>query len=335
MNISRSVSRLLSTSILTWVAFTFALTSAQLVAAQSLPPALYSGLQWRLIGPFRAGRVVAVSGVPGSHREFFFGGVDGGVWKTTDAGTVWQPVFDHAPVASIGSIAVSDSDPNIMYAGTGESDIRSDLASGDGVYRSEDGGATWKHVGLTDSQQISRVLVDPNDANTVYVGVLGHAYGPSDERGVYKSTDGGQHWQRVLDKGPDVGIADLAMAHAKPNILFAATWNAHRPPWSTYPPVEGPGNGLDRTTDGGATWTQMTGHGLPAGKWGRTGIAVSADGSRVYATIVCPGHSGLYRSDDGGDTWTLVNADSRLTSRAWYFSSLAIDPGQRGRSIHS
>ena len=326
MNISRSVSRLLSTSILTCVAFTSRLTSAQLVAAQSLPPALYSGLQWRLIGPFRAGRVVAVSGVPGSHREFFFGGVDGGVWKTTDAGTVWQPVFDHAPVASIGSIAVSDSDPNIMYAGTGESDIRSDLASGDGVYRSEDGGATWKHVGLTDSQQISRVLVDPNDANTVYVGVLGHAYGPSDERGVYKSTDGGQHWQRVLDKGPDVGIADLAMAHAKPNILFAATWNAHRPPWSTYPPVEGPGNGLDRTTDGGATWTQMTGHGLPAGKWGRTGIAVSADGSRVYATIVCPGHSGLYRSDDGGDTWTLVNSDSRLTSRAWYFSSLAIDP---------
>ena len=326
MNISRSVSRLLSTFIVTCAAFLSAATPAPMVAAQSLPPALYSGLQWRLIGPFRAGRVVAVSGVPGSHRKFFFGGVDGGVWKTTDAGTVWQPVFDHAPVASIGSIAVADSDPNIMYAGTGESDIRSDLASGDGVYRSDDAGSTWKHVGLADSQQISRILVDPNDANTVYAGVLGHAYGPSDERGVYKSTDGGQHWQRVLDKGPDIGIADLAMAHAKPNILFAATWNAHRPPWSTYPPVEGPGNGLYRTIDSGATWTQMTGHGLPAGNWGRTGIAVSADGSRVYATIVCPGHSGLYRSDDGGDSWTLVNSDSRMTSRAWYFSSIAIDP---------
>ena len=319
MNISRCVSRFLAPLL-------SALTIAPLVAAQSLPPALFSGLQWRLIGPFRAGRVVAVSGVPGSHREFFFGGVDGGMWKTTDAGTVWQPVFDHAPVASIGSVAVADSDPNVMYAGTGESDIRSDLASGDGVYRSEDGGSTWKHIGLTDSQQISRILVDPNDANTVYVGVLGHAYGPSDERGVYKSTDAGQHWQRVLDKGPAVGIADIAMARSKPDVLFAATWNAHRPPWSTYPPIEGPGNALYRTSDGGATWTQMTGHGLPTGSWGRTGIAVSADGNRVYATIVCPGHSGLYRSDDGGDTWTLVNTDDRLTGRAWYFSSLAIDP---------
>jgi photosystem II stability/assembly factor-like uncharacterized protein len=326
MNISRSVSRFPSAFVVACAAFLSALTSARFVAAQSLPPALYSELQWRLIGPFRAGRVVAVSGVPGSHREFFFGGVDGGVWKTTDAGTVWQPVFDHAPVASIGSIAVADSNPNVMYTGTGESDIRSDLASGDGVYRSDDGGATWKHVGLANSQQISRVLVDPNNSSTVFVGVLGHAYGPSDERGVYKSTDAGQHWQQVLDKGPDVGIADIAMAHAKPNILFAATWNAHRPPWSIYPPIEGPGNGLYRTTDGGATWTQITGRGLPEGTWGRTGIAVSADGNRVYATIVCPGHSGLYRSDDGGDTWALVNTDPRLTSRAWYFSSLAIDP---------
>jgi photosystem II stability/assembly factor-like uncharacterized protein len=326
INISRSFSRSLSTLAFVGAVLISALNSTPPLAAQSLPPALYSGLQWRLIGPFRAGRVVAVSGFPGSHRKFFFGGVDGGVWKTTDAGTVWHPVFDHAPVASIGSIAVADSDPNVMYVGTGESDIRSDLASGDGVYRSDDGGSTWKHVGLADSQQISRVLVDPNEANTVYAGVLGHAYGPSDERGVYKSTDGGQHWQRVLDKGPGVGIADIAMAHAMPNILFAATWNAHRPPWSTYPPVEGPGNGLYRTTDGGATWTRLTGHGLPDGSWGRTGIAVSADGSRVYATVVCPGHSGLYRSDDGGDNWTLVNSDERLTSRAWYFSSLAIDP---------
>ncbi len=306
-----------------WIA---ALASASSVAAQSLPPALFNGLQWRLIGPFRAGRVVAVSGVPGSHREFFFGGVDGGVWKTTDAGTVWQPIFDHAPVASIGAISVAPSNAKVIYVGTGESDIRSDLASGDGMYRSNDGGATWKHIGLSDSQQISRILVDPTHANSVYVGVLGHAYGPSDERGVYKSTDGGAHWQRVLDKGSDVGIADIAMAMDKPKILFAATWNAHRPPWSTYPPIEGPGNALYRTTDGGANWTQLAGHGLPQGTWGRTGIAVSADGSRVYATIVCPGHSGLYRSDDGGDNWTLVNTDSRLTSRAWYFSSLAIDP---------
>ncbi|MBT9333240.1 WD40/YVTN/BNR-like repeat-containing protein [Paracidobacterium acidisoli] len=295
-------------------------------AAQSLPPQLFSGLRWRLVGPFRAGRVVAVSGVPGGDGTFYFGGVDGGVWKTTDAGTVWQPVFDHERAASIGALAVAPSDPKVIYAGTGESDIRSDLASGDGVYRSEDGGATWKHIGLEDSRQISRILVDPNDARTVYVGVLGHAYGPNAERGVYKSTDGGDHWQRVLDKGPDTGIADIAMATNKPQILFAATWNAHRSTWSTYAPLEGPGDGLYRSIDGGATWTEIAGHGLPDGHWGRTGIAVGADGRRVYVTIDCPGHSGLYRSDDGGDTWSLVNADPRLTSRAWYFSALAIDP---------
>lgn len=294
--------------------------------AQTLSPNLFNGLRWRLVGPFRAGRVVAVTGVPGSDGTFYFGGVDGGVWKTTDAGTVWKPIFDKEPVASIGALAVAPSDPKVIYVGTGESDIRSDLSSGDGLYRSDDAGATWKYIGLRDSRQISRILVDPSDAKTVYVGVLGHAYGPSDERGVYKSKDGGEHWQRVLDKGPDVGIADLAMATARPDFLVAATWNAHRPPWSTYPPLEGPGNGLYRSSDGGAHWEKLSGHGLPAGTWGRTGVAVSADGQRVYATIYCPGHSGLYRSDDGGDNWTLVNGDSRLTSRAWYFNSLAIDP---------
>ncbi len=299
---------------------------AAVAPAQTLSPSLFNGLQWRLLGPFRAGRVVAVSGFPGSNSSFLFGGVDGGVWKTTDAGTVWQPIFDQQSVASIGALAVAPSDPDVIYAGTGESDIRSDLSSGDGVYRSGDGGSTWKHVGLADSRQISRILVDPKDARTVYVGALGHAYGPNDERGVYKSTDGGEHWQRVLDKGPAVGIADLAMATAKPRILFATTWNAHRSTWSTYAPLEGPGNGLYRSTDAGEHWTAITGHGLPDGTWGRAGIAVSADGRRVYATVDSAGHSGLYRSDDGGDSWTLANADPRLTSRGWYFNSLAIDP---------
>ena len=294
--------------------------------AQELSPQLFNGLRWRLVGPFRAGRVVAVSGVPGSDKDFFFGGVDGGVWKTADAGTVWQPIFDQEPVASIGALAVAPSDPKVIYVGTGESDIRSDLASGDGMYRSDDGGATWKHIGLDDSRQISRILVDPADARTVYVGALGHAYGPNDQRGVYKSTDGGDHWQRVLDKGPDVGIADIAMATSQTQVLFATTWNAHRPPWSTYAPLEGPGNALYRSTDGGANWTAIAGHGLPNGAWGRTGIAVGADGRRVYATIDCPGSGGLYRSDDQGETWALVSTDSRLISRAWYFNSLAIDP---------
>lgn len=315
-----------SRSRLSLVLIALILCTPAFTTAQTLSPKLFNGLRWRLVGPFRAGRVVAVSGVAGSDGTFYFGGVDGGIWKTTDAGTVWQPIFDNEAVASIGALAVAPSDPNVIYAGTGESDIRSDLASGDGMYRSDDGGATWQHIGLTDSRQISRILVDPSDARTVYVGALGHAYGPNDERGVYKSTDGGEHWQRVLDKGPDVGIADLAMATSQPQVLFAATWDAHRPAWSTYAPLEGPGNGLYRSTDGGVHWDQISGHGLPDGAWGRTGIAVSADGRRIYATIACPGHSGLYRSDDGGDSWTLANTDPRLTSRAWYFSALAVDP---------
>ncbi len=296
------------------------------LAAQTVAPQFFSGLHWRLVGPFRAGRVVAVSGVPGSATTYYFGGVDGGVWKTTDAGTVWEPVFDHEPVASIGSIAVAPSDPNVIYAGTGESDIRSDLASGNGVYRSDDAGKSWTHVGLDDTRQISRILVSPTDPRTVYVAALGHAYGPSPERGIYKSTDAGEHWTRVLDKGPDVGIADLAIAVNAPNILFATTWNAHRPPWSTYAPLEGPGNALYRSTDAGATWTEISGHGLPSETWGRTGIAVSADGRRAYVTIDAKGHAGLYRSDDGGDSWMLANSDPRLTSRAWYFNSITIDP---------
>ena len=296
------------------------------LAAQTVSPQFFSGLHWRLVGPFRAGRVVAVSGVPGSATTYYFGGVDGGVWKTTDAGTVWEPVFDREPVASIGAIAVAPSDPNVIYAGTGESDIRSDLASGNGVYRSDDAGKTWTHAGLDDTRQISRILVAPNDPRTVYVAALGHAYGPNPERGIYKSTDAGEHWTRILDKGPDVGIGDMAIAVGAPKILFATTWNAHRPPWSTYAPLEGPGNALYRSTDAGATWTEISGHGLPTETWGRTGIAVSADGRRVYVTIDAKGHAGLYRSDDDGDTWTLANSDPRLTSRAWYFNSITIDP---------
>ncbi len=308
-------------------AFAFlSLLSVSAIAQTSSVQQLFGDLHWRLIGPFRGGRAVAVSGVPGSATHFYFGSVDGGIWQTTSAGTVWKPIFDSQKIASIGSIAVSESDPSTIYAGTGESDIRSDLATGDGVYKSTDGGATWKNIGLRDSRQISRVLIDPQDPGTVYVGVLGHAYGPSDERGVYRTKDGGATWKRILDKGPSVGIADMAQAAAKPAVLFAATWNAHRPPWSTYAPLEGPGNAIYRTTDGGDNWSQLTGHGLPAGDWGRVGVAVSPDGQRVYALIDDAGQSGLYRSDDGGESWTLANSDPRLTSRSWYFNCITIDP---------
>ena len=297
-------------------------------AAQTVPPALLSGLQWRLIGPFRGGRVAAVTGVTGGGSVFYFGGVDGGVWKTTDAGVTWTPIFDGQPIASIGALAVAPSNPNVLYAGTGESDIRSALSSGDGVYKSTDSGQTWKNIGLRDSRQISRIVVDPKNPDIVYVGALGHAYAPNAERGVFKSTDGGTTWTHVLDKGPNIGVSDLAIAIASPNILFAGTWNAHRPPWSTYPPINGPGGGIYRSTDSGATWSQLTGNGLPEGDWGRVGVAVSPDGNRVYALLDVGKKSGLYRSNDGGNTWTLANSDSRITSRAWYFMGITIDPNK-------
>jgi photosystem II stability/assembly factor-like uncharacterized protein len=305
--------------------FIFLLFIASSVAAQSVSPDLYSGLKWRLIGPFRGGRAVAVTGVPGSATTFYFGAVNGGIWKTTDAGMVWTPIFDSQHVASIGAISVAPSDPKVIYAGTGEADIRSDLSSGDGVYKSIDAGQTWVNLGLHDSRQIARIAVDPRDANVVYVAALGHAYGPNSERGVYKSIDGGASWTKVLDQGPDVGAADLDIAMGNPQVIFAATWRARRPPWSTYAPLGGPGTGLYRSRDAGKTWARLTGNGLPGGEWNRTAVAVSTDGKRVYALIDGP-KAGLYRSVDEGDTWTLQNSDKRITARSWYFGSITIDP---------
>jgi len=304
--------------------------------AQSVPPELVNGLKWRLIGPFRGGRAVAVAGVPGDSTTFYFGSVNGGIWKTTDAGVVWTPIFDGQPVASIGALAVAPSDPKTIYAGTGESDIREDLSTGNGVYKSSDGGVTWHHIGLEDTRQISRIAIDPQNSDIVYVGALGHAYGPNKERGVYKSVDGGAHWTRVLDLGSEIAISDLAMCSSNPQLLFAGAWHTHRPPWSTYAPIDGtgPGSGLYRSQDAGKTWSRLGGNGLPEGDWGRVGVDVAPDGRRVYALIevksearkVDPEKSGLYRSDDGGNTWMLANADPRLTSRAWYFSRITIDP---------
>jgi photosystem II stability/assembly factor-like uncharacterized protein len=292
---------------------------------QSVSPELFSGLKWRLIGPFRGGRVVAVAGVPGDATTFYFGGVNGGIWKTTDAGTVWTPIFDGQPIGSIGALAVAPSDSKVIYAGTGESDIRSDLSSGNGIYKSSDGGSTWTHLGLDDTRQVSRIVVDPQNPDVVYVGALGHAYGPNEQRGVYKSVDGGAHWSKVLDTGREVGISDLAICSGNPQILFAGAWNSHRPPWSTYAPIDGPGGGLYRSQDAGKTWSRLNGNGLPDGDWGRIGLDVAPDGKRAYALIQAK-KAGLYRSDDGGTTWVLENSDPRLTSRAWYFSGITIDP---------
>ena len=268
---------------------------------------------------------MAVAGVGGDPATFYFGAVGGGIWKTTDAGVVWTPIFDGQPIASIGALAVAPSDSNVIYAGTGESDIRSSLSSGNGVYKSVNAGKSWQHIGLDDTRQISRIVVDPQNANVVYVGALGHAYAPNEQRGVYKSTDGGTHWTKVLDTGKEVGASDLAIASGNPQVLFAGTWHTWRPPWSTYAPIDGPGGGLYRSQDTGKTWSQLSGNGLPEGDWGRVGVAVSPDGRRVYALIEAK-KAGLYRSDDGGSTWTLQNADARLTSRAWYFNSITVDP---------
>ncbi len=304
-------------------------------SAQSVPPELINGIKWRLIGPFRGGRAVGVTGVPGDSRTFYFGAVNGGIWKTTDAGVVWKPIFDGQPVASIGALAVAPSDPKTIYAGTGESDIREDLSSGNGVYKSTDAGARWNHIGLEDTRQISRIVIDPLNPNVVYVGALGHIFGPSEQRGVYKSVDGGGHWTRVLDLGPEIGISDLAICSGAPQLLFAGAWHVRRPPWSTYAPIDGPGSGLYRSQDGGKTWAHLDGNGLPEGDWGRVGVDVSPDGKRVYALIALQSEmqsqtqsrkSGLYRSDDGGNTWVLANSAPSLTSRAWYFNRLTIDP---------
>ena len=300
------------------------LTTTIALAAQTIPPELYHGLKWRLIGPFRGGRVVAVCGIPGNSTTFYFGAVNGGVWQSSDAGVEWKPIFDGQKVASVGALAVAWSDPKVIYVGTGESDIRSDLASGNGVYKSTDGGQTWRHIGLGDTRQISRIVIDPQHADIVYVAALGHAYGANAERGVFKSSDGGAHWSKVLDLGPDIGASDLAMATDHPQIVLATVWHARRPPWSTYGPLGGPGSGLYRSRDGGRSWSRLT-VGLPEGDWNRSGVAVSPDGQRVYALIDAQ-KPGLYRSSDGGDHWTLANSDRRLTTRSWYFSSITVDP---------
>jgi photosystem II stability/assembly factor-like uncharacterized protein len=299
------------------------------VSGQSATHESWGGLKWRLIGPFRGGRAVAVSGVVGSGRTFFFGGVDGGIWKTSDAGTTWRPVFDAEKVASIGALEVAPSDANVIYVGTGESDIRSNLASGDGVYKSTDGGETWRNIGLKDTRQISRIVVDSKNPDHVVVAALGHAYFPNEERGIFVSEDGGSTWTKSLYKGPAIGAADIAMAADDSRIVVAALWEAHRPPWSTYAPLGGPGSGLYLSKDGGHTWTALTGHGLPTEGLGRMGVAIAkgTSGQRIYASVDAgPKESGLYRSDNGGATWTRTSSDPRITSRAWYFSCITVDP---------
>jgi photosystem II stability/assembly factor-like uncharacterized protein len=295
-------------------------------SAQQYDPALFSGMQWRLVGPFRGGRALTAAGVPGQPNVFYFGAVAGGVWKTTDAGRVWKPIFDSAPVASIGALAIAPSNPNIIYAGTGEADMRSDITYGNGVYKSTDAGATWTHIGIEDTRQIGRILVDPQNPELVYVAALGHSYGPNVERGVYRSTNGGETWQKVLYKDENTGAIDLAFDPRNSKIVFAALWQTRRPPWSVYPPSNGPGSGLYKSRDGGNTWEHLTGHGLPSEGLGRIGIAFAPNQPDRMYLVVDAKNGGLYRSDDAGKNWSLVSADARIWERGWYFGGITVDP---------
>ena len=302
-----------------------AVESAVPVRAQTIPPSAYAALRWRLIGPHRGGRVLAVAGVPGDPATFYFGAVDGGVWRTRNAGVTWEPLFDDQPIASVGALAVAPSDLSIIYVGTGEASLRSDITYGAGVYKSTDGGAHWQSLGLADTRHIGKILVDPRNPDVVLVAALGHAYGPNAERGVFRSTDGGRTWKSVLYQGPDIGAIDLAADPDDPLVAYAALYQARRTPWEQYPPDEGPGSGLYKSTDGGATWTPLSGHGLPAGPLGRIGLAVGHD-RRVYALIGATTGAGLYRSDDRGVTWQLAGTDPRITNRNWYFCRVTVDP---------
>lgn len=293
-------------------------------------PSAFGDLHWRLLGPFRGGRVLAVAGVPGQPQHFYFGAVNGGVWETQDAGRTWQPIFDAQPVGSIGALAVAPSDPKVIYVGSGEADMRSDISQGDGMYKSTDAGKSWKKIGLVDSQQIGKILVDPRDANTLFVAALGHPYGPNAERGVFRSRDGGASWQRVLGQGQDTGAIDLAFDPANPQVLYAALWQTRRTPWNIYPPSNGPGSGLYKSIDGGSTWTQVRGSGFPE-HVGRIGIAVAQSvPARVYA-LVDGDMGGLYRSDDSGSHWRKTSGDARIWQRGWYFGRIAVDPKNADR----
>jgi len=289
-------------------------------------PKLFQDLRWRSIGPPRAGRVLAVTGVRGEPEVYYFGSVGGGVWKTNDAGRTWNPIFDSQSVASIGAIAVAPSNPQVIYVGSGEADMRSSISTGNGMYKSTDGGKNWAHIGLTDSQHIGRILVDPKDPNKVFVAALGHAYGPNPERGVYRSNDGGKNWQRILFKDENTGAIDLAFEPGNPQTIYASLWQTRRPPWSVYAPSKGPGSGLYRSNDGGDRWEQLTGNGLPSEGLGRIGIAIAPSNPQRIYLIADAKDGGLYRSDDGAQNWKRVSNDRRIWQRGWYFGELSVDP---------
>ncbi|MGH8273919.1 MAG: VPS10 domain-containing protein [Gammaproteobacteria bacterium] len=332
--------------------------SLSLLAGAALPalaapntPAINAaaGLHWRLVGPFRGGWATMAAGIADQPNTFYFGAADGGVWKTTNAGRTWQPLMQHQGAATVGAIAIARSNPKVIYVGTGQVAARYDIAGGDGVYKSTDGGKAWTNVGLDKTRHIGRIIIDPKNPDHVLVAALGHIFNANPQRGVYLTTDGGKTWKKTLFINAKTGAVDLASDPAHPNVVYAAAWQMRMRPWLDYfQPQAGPGSGIYKSTDGCLHWHKLTGHGLPGGELGRIGLAVK--GSTVYATIVAAsgqigadnmmtgGGSGLYRSDDGGAHWHLVNTDPELASS--YFSRVTVDPVDAdtvyviGRSIH-
>ncbi|MDT8319400.1 MAG: hypothetical protein RQ826_02615 [Xanthomonadales bacterium] len=301
-----------------------ALASNPALAETTGNTASYQAMKWRLVGPHRGGRVTAVAGHERQPYTYYMGATGGGVWKTTDAGQTWNNVSDgYLKTGTIGAIAVAPSDPDVVYVGTGESPIRGVTTShGDGVYKSTDGGETWVHLGLEDTRQISKIKIHPKNPDVVYVGAQGNPWGPSQARGVYRSSDGGKNWQRVLFVNETTGASLLDIDVNSPDTLYAAMWDHQRLPWDVR--SGGPGSGLWKTTDGGANWTEI-GNGLPE-QMGNTGVTVSpADPNRLYAMIEAA-EGGIYRSDDGGASWQYVNADPGIRDRGWYYTHIFADP---------
>jgi photosystem II stability/assembly factor-like uncharacterized protein len=296
--------------------------------APNLLRACCGDMRYRMIGPHRGGRAKAAAGVPDQPHTFYMGAVNGGVWKTTDAGRTWVPVFDDQPTGSIGAIAVAPADPNIVYVGSGEGLQRPDLSTGDGIFKSTDAGRTWTHAGLRDGQQIPQIVVHPQDPDRLWVAVLGHPYGPNEQRGVFRSRDGGKTFERVLYIDADTGASDLVIDPANPDVLYAAMWEARQGPWENGD-FRGPGSGIFKSIDGGATWRRI-GAGLPtfeSDRLGRIGLAVApSDPRRLFATVEASQKAGLYRSDDAGETWFLVNGDPRVTMRASDFAEVKVHP---------
>ncbi len=286
---------------------------------------LYKAMTWRCIGPYRGGRCTAVTGISSQPYTYYFGACGGGVWKTEDGGMNWKPVSDgFFKTGSVGAVAVSEWDPNIVYVGMGEAPIRGNVSHGDGMYKSTDSGKTWKKIGLSDTSQISRVRIYPKDPDLVYAAALGHVYGPNAERGIFRSKDGGKTWEKILFRSEKAGAIDLILDPLNPRIIYAALWEVYRTPYNLV--SGGSGSGLFKSTDGGDTWKEISRNkGLPKGVLGKIGVTVSpAKMDRVWV-IVEAKDGGVFRSDDGGDTWAKMNDDRRLRQRAWYYTRIYAD----------